>query len=50
MRATFLRVQVQLNPAFNALKQSDTHGYSGSQMSAAAVGSAGATAASDTAE
>ncbi len=31
-RCTFMRVQIQLNPAFNALPQSDKHGYSKEQM------------------
>ena len=44
-RTTFCRVQEQLNPVFNQLKQSDGHGYSGAQMAAAAAVTAAAGAA-----
>lgn len=44
-RTTFLRVQEQLNPAFNALAQSDAHGYSAAQMAEGATPTAGAAAA-----
>jgi len=46
-RCTFMRVQIQLNPAFNALPQSDKHGYSAKQMAKPA--DAGAAAAQGTA-
>mgnify|MGYP005990463837 CR=1 FL=1 len=39
-RCTFMRVQIQLNPAFNALPQSDTHGYTKQQMAKPAAAAA----------